>query len=233
MILSKRLTTIASFVPEGSRVADVGTDHGYMPIYLVKNGMAVSAIAMDVRSGPLSRAAEHVRECGLEDKIELRLSDGLAALHGKEADTVIISGLGGPLMMEILTKGQQTARSVNCFVLSPQSDIPGVRRFLRENGYRIHREAFVKDEGKYYAVMQVFHGQSRPGRYLDDLYGGYLLDHGDPVLEEYLMKEAARYRELLPGLLASAKEETRKRGEQMREVLAQTEQALRILRDSR
>ena len=72
MILSKRLTTIASLVPAGSRVADVGTDHGYTPIYLVKNGIAVSAIAMDVRKGPLSRAAEHVQEYGLEDKIELR-----------------------------------------------------------------------------------------------------------------------------------------------------------------
>ena len=231
MILSKRLKTIASFVPEGSRVADVGTDHGYMPIYLIQNGVAVSAVAMDVRSGPLSRAAEHVREYGLEEKIELRISDGLCALKEGEADTVIISGLGGPLMIDIMTRGQQVAQSVNCFVLSPQSDIPGVRVFLRENGYRIAREAFIKDEGKYYTVMQVFHGISRPGRYIDDLYGKYLLDHGDPILAEYLIKESAKYRELLPGLLLSPKEETRRRAEQMEKELASMEQALYIMEE--
>ena len=231
MILSKRLTTIASLVPAGSRVADVGTDHGYTPIYLVKNGVAVSAIAMDVRSGPLSRAAEHVKEYGLEDKIELRLSDGLQALHANEADTVIISGLGGPLMIDILTRGQQVAQTVDTFVLSPQSDIPGVREYLRENGYRIDREVFLKDEGKYYTVMVVTHGVSRPGRYIDDLFGKELLDNADPVLREYLEKEAARYRQLIPGLESAAREETRQRGQQMKEELASIEQALRVMED--
>ncbi len=231
MILSKRLTTIASLVPAGSRVADVGTDHGYTPIYLVKNGVAVSAIAMDVRSGPLSRAADHVREYGLEDRIELRLSDGLQALHAGEADTVIISGLGGPLMIDILTRGQQVAQTVDTFVLSPQSDIPGVRVYLREHGYRIDKEVFLKDEGKYYTVMVVTHGVSRPGRYIDDLFGKELLDRADPVLREYLEKEAARYRQLIPGLESAAREETRQRGQQMKEELAFVEQALRVMED--
>lgn len=231
MILSKRLTTIASLVPAGSRVADVGTDHGYTPIYLVRNGIAVSAIAMDVRSGPLSRAAEHVQEYGLEDKIELRLSDGLQALRAGEADTVIISGLGGPLMIDILTRGQQVAQTVDTFVLSPQSDIPGVRVYLREHGYRIDREVFLKDEGKYYTVMVVTHGVSRPGRYIDDLFGKELLDRADPVLREYLEKEAARYRQLIPGLESAAREETRQRGQQMKEELALVEQALRVMED--
>lgn len=232
MILSKRLRTIASLVPAGSRVADVGTDHGYIPICLVKNNVAVSAIAMDVRSGPLSRAAEHVKEYGLEDRIELRLSDGMDALEEGEADTVVISGLGGPLMVDILTRGQRVSQSVKCFVLSPQSDIPGVRVFLRENGYRIDQEVFLKDEGKYYTVMQASHGQSRPGRYIDDLYGKYLLDQGDEVLTEYLKKESAKYRELLPTLEASPKEETRQRAGRMKEELSFMEQALRIMEEN-
>ena len=231
MILSKRLTTIASLVPAGSRVADVGTDHGYTPIYLVKNGVAVSAIAMDVRSGPLGRAAEHVKEYGLEEKIELRLSDGLQALGPGEADTVIISGLGGPLMIDILTRGHQVAQTVGTFVLSPQSDIPGVRVYLREHGYRIDKEVFLKDEGKYYTVMVVTHGVSRPGRYIDDLFGKELLDRADPVLREYLEKEAARYRQLIPGLESASREETRQRAQQMKEELASVEQALRVMED--
>ena len=232
MLLSKRLLTIASFVPPGSRVADVGTDHGYIPIYLVKNGVAKSAIAMDVRSGPLSRAAEHVAEYGLSDSIELRLSDGLGSLSAGEADTVVISGLGGPLMMDILKKGERAAAAVDCFVLSPQSDIPGVRVFLRENGYRIEKEAFVKDEGKYYTVMQVFHGTERPGRVVDDLYGRDLLERADPVLYEFLQKQKERCEKLLPGLMASQKEETKRRGAEMEEELSFICQALKIMEEA-
>ena len=232
MILSKRLTTIASLVPAGSRVADVGTDHGYTPIYLVKNGVAVSAIAMDVRKGPLSRAADHVREYGLEDKIQLRLSDGLEKLQANEADTVIISGLGGPLMIDMLTRGQEVAKTVTTFVLSPQSDIPGVRVFLREHGYRIDREVFMKDEGKYYTVMVVTHGQSEPGRYIDDLFGRELLERKDPVLREYLEKEEARYLQLIPTLESSSREETQERAAQMRGELAWIQQALKVMEET-
>ena len=93
--LSKRLERIASFVQPGSRVADIGTDHGYVPIWLVQKGVCPSALAMDVRKGPLERAEEHVEEVGLSGKIELRLSDGLAKLKAGEADTVGIAGMGG------------------------------------------------------------------------------------------------------------------------------------------
>ena len=232
MILSKRLTTIASLVPAGSRVADVGTDHGYTPIYLVKNGIAVSAIAMDVRKGPLSRAAEHVQEYGLEDKIQLRLSDGLDELRAGEADAVIISGLGGPLMIDMLTRGHEVAQTVDTFVLSPQSDIPGVRVYLREHGYRIDKELFFKDEGKYYTVMVVTHGESQPVRYIDDLFGKELLDSADPTLKEYLEKEQARYRQLIPSLESASREETRQRGEKMKVELSYIEEALAVMEEA-
>lgn len=231
MVLSKRLQTIASFVPPGSRVVDVGTDHGYIPIYLVKNEISPGAIAMDVRSGPLKRAAEHVQQEGLEGQIALRLSDGLEALKEGEADTAVISGLGGLLMQEILRRGQEVAGTIRYFVLSPQSDIPGVRVFLRKNGYRIEKEAFIKDEGKYYTVMLAVHGESGPSCYIDDQYGGYLLRQGDPVLKEYLNREKRRLCELLPILTKSPKEETRKRCEQVRMKLTAVEQALRKMEE--
>lgn len=233
MLLSKRLTAIASFVPPGGRVADVGTDHGYIPLYLVKNGIVPSAIAMDVRSGPLSRAEEHVREQGLADRIELRLSDGLDALRAGEADTVVISGLGGPLMTEILTRGSRTAGAVKSFVLSPQSDIPGVRVFLRENGYRIAREALVRDEGKYYTVMLAEHGTDAPGRYIDDLYGRDLIDRRDPVLIEYLRREEERLQGLLISLSGSSKPQACLRSGQVREELSYTRQALQIMEEKK
>ncbi|MDO5350323.1 MAG: class I SAM-dependent methyltransferase, partial [Lachnospiraceae bacterium] len=158
MKLSKRLELVASFVPEGSRIADVGTDHGYIPIELVKRGLCPSGIAMDIGKGPLERAREHIREQGLEEKIESRLSDGLSALKPGEADTVVIAGMGGELVIHILDAGRHMWESVKEFVLSPQSELDKVRKYLEENGFAIQKEAMVVDEGKYYTVMLVKRG---------------------------------------------------------------------------
>ena len=108
MKLSHRLETIASFVPKGSIVADIGTDHGYIPIWLLQQKIAVKAIAMDIGEGPLKRAREHIVLYGLEDLIETRLSNGLSGLYPKEADTVVIAGMGGELISwSIVPDGDQ------------------------------------------------------------------------------------------------------------------------------
>lgn len=123
MKLSKRLETIASFIPEGSKVADIGTDHGYIPIHLVQEGKATHAIAMDVRTGPLCRAQSHIAEAGLSDMIEVRLSDGLLKLEKDEADCVVIAGMGGELMIHILEEGRHLWDYIPNWVLSPQSEL--------------------------------------------------------------------------------------------------------------
>ena len=102
MKLSKRLELVASFVPKGSRIADIGTDHGHLPICLVEQGICPGAVAMDVGRGPLGRANAHIREHGLSGVIETRLSDGLARLRPGEADTVVMAGMGGQLVIHIL-----------------------------------------------------------------------------------------------------------------------------------
>ena len=115
--LSKRMSALASLVTEGSRLADIGTDHGYIPIALVQKGRIPSALAMDVGKGPLSRAREHIHSQGLDTYIETRLSDGLTELHEGEADTVLIAGMGGMLMKRILEGGG------HC--LSSGAEVPG------------------------------------------------------------------------------------------------------------
>ena len=102
MELSKRLQAVAGFVSEGNRLVDVGTDHGYIPIYLVKTGKIPSAIAMDVKKGPLSRAEEHIGQAGLDAYIECRLSDGLRGLKPGEGESLLLAGMGGNLMIRIL-----------------------------------------------------------------------------------------------------------------------------------
>lgn len=203
MKLSRRLETIASFVKPGNRLADVGTDHGYIPIFLVQEGVIPKALAMDVRRGPLDRAEEHIREAGLSGQIETRLSDGLLRLSPGEADTVVIAGMGGELEIHILEEGKHVWDSVSQWVLSPQSDLARVRRYLLENGFSIRREAMVKEDGKFYTVLEAGRdgGETAPeaaagrgGRKDWEkesyyLYGKDLIRSGNPVLAEFLEKE--------------------------------------------
>ena len=156
--LSERLKLVASFVEPGAVVADVGTDHGYVPIWLVQEGVAVGGIAMDVKPGPLERAAAHIVACGLTDRIQTRLGDGLSALSDGEVDTVIIAGMGGPLITRILTDGLETARKMKRLILSPQSEIWIVREFLDRQGFIIEDEGMTEEDGKYYTVIRARFG---------------------------------------------------------------------------
>ena len=127
MQLSLRLSAIAGLVTRGNRLVDVGCDHGYLPVSLYLDGRIPGAIAMDVRKGPLSRAQEHISQYGLNAYIETRLSDGLEALKPGEGDTLVIAGMGGPLMERILTDGAEVRESFREMILQPQSDILSMR----------------------------------------------------------------------------------------------------------
>ena len=208
--LSARLLTVAGFVKQGSRIADVGTDHGYIPVYLAQTGRIASALAMDVRYGPLERARAHVREYEAWERvhrkaspavpISTRLSDGLKELKPGEADTVIIAGMGGELIIKILEEGRHVRDSVKQYILSPQSDLDKVRRYLAAHGFAIEDEAMVKDEGKYYTVMSVKRGFMEYESQAHYLYGRILIDKKDPTLREYLDREMLRIEKILVSL---------------------------------
>ena len=177
--LSKRMDRLAGLVTAGNRLADVGTDHGYIPIALVQSGKIPSAIAMDINKGPLERAREHIREQHLDTYITTRLSDGLTMLQENEADTVLIAGMGGALTVHILEGGAHCLTSVRELILQPQSEIWLVREWLWEHGYKITDEDIVLDEGKYYPMMRVVHGSMEfPAR--------GTLEYGDPTLQRSL-----------------------------------------------
>ena len=176
MQLSKRMDRLASMVTEGSSLADVGTDHGYIPIALVQTGKVSRAIAMDINKGPLERAVLHIREQHLEDRITTRLSDGMTALKEGEADTVLIAGMGGALTVHILEGGAHCLASVKELILQPQSEIWLVREWLCEHGYKITDEDIVLDEGKYYPMMRVEHGSMK-------LPAKGELEYGNPALQ--------------------------------------------------
>lgn len=198
--LPKRLETIIERMPDSGCLADVGCDHAYVAIEAVRRGRAARALACDVRKGPLQQAAEHILCAGLAGKIETRLSDGLKQVAPGEADTVVVAGMGGPLMERIL---QGRLGDFAHFVLSPQSEIPHFRRFLLAEGMQIDEETMLIDEGKYYVILNVSQradAASSDSMYVteeDFLFGGRLLRRLDPVLKSFLEKEKTRYEGIL------------------------------------
>ena len=232
--LSERLKLVASFVPEGSRIADIGTDHGYVPIYLAEIGKIKSALAMDVRKGPLTRADEHIEEYRHDVgdaaiSIETRLSNGLEKLQAKEADTVIIAGMGGELMLRILRDGAHMYRSVKHYVLSPQSELSVFRHGLEKLGISILEEQMLMDEGKYYVILHAAPGSMHYEQEYEYRYGADLIRKQDPVLREFLERELAQGEELLAHLSLTQTEGAQKRAESLRQELNETKEAYHAL----
>lgn len=232
MELSGRMLAVAEMVTKGGRLADVGTDHGYVPIYLVQHDMVSKAIAMDVRLGPLSHADANIEKYGLKERIETRLSDGLHELHENEVDSVVIAGMGGLLMTRILEEGLPVLQTVKECILQPQSDIESVRRFLHNHGFCIAQENMVCDDGKYYVMMRVIHGSDGEYDVVDDLYGKYLIENGHPVLRAYLEKEGMLMEQIIQNLRQQTSEKSRQRLEELdasygmvQEALARLDQA--------
>ncbi len=199
MHLDGRLSAVVGMIETGSVVADVGTDHGYVPITLVREGISETVFAIDSRPGPLARARENAVRYACADRIRFLLSDGLKELPPGEADTVVITGMGGLLIKRILDECPEAVRSgIHTFVFGPQSEAEFFRRFLMQQHYTIEKEGIVQDGEKYYPVIRASRGRGGmkewcPGgaerlvmagelKSCDYCYGRFLLSLRDPVL---------------------------------------------------
>lgn len=234
--ISNRLMTAAALVTQGYTLADVGTDHGYIPIYLLQQKKIPAAIAMDINEGPLERAKEHIALYGLQAYIQTRLSDGVAALKPGEVEAVLIAGMGGGLVMHILKDGEKVCQSAKELILQPQSEIERVREFLREEGYTILAEDMVYEDGKFYPMMKVqYQGENENAQKasevlkLSDLYGGLLLQNRHPVLKTFLEKEKLIYTGIKENLAKQpASEKIRTRLAEVEDILHYNELALQF-----
>lgn len=228
MELSKRLQAVADLVGKGMVLADIGTDHGYIPIYLIETQKCPKAYAMDINEGPLLHAKEHIREHGLEEKIEVRQSDGVKALAVGECESLIIAGMGGALTIKIMEDGAEVFQNLKEFVLQPQSEIEKVRQYLCENGYRIVEENMVLEDGKFYPMMKVVRGRDSGYRIEELRYGRYLLEQRHPVLKMYLEKEVKTKEMILKNLESEAGERIEKRAQEIREEIVCAKKALEV-----
>lgn len=213
--LTPRLATLAAQVLPGRPVADIGTDHAYLPIYLVVRGICPRVVATDTAAGPLARAQEHVTAAGLGEQIELRRGDGLQALAPGEVSTVIMAGLGGPLIARLLAAAPPAAVSgVNRWLLQPMQGETTLRRWLLERGWGIVDELLVEDDGRLYVVLVSVGPRFAPAEEIDErdvLVGPILRRRRDPLLGRYLNEHLRRAHMALAGAVKSRGEPGRRR----------------------
>ena len=198
IVLSERMQMVADMVTKGNVLADIGCDHGFVSIYLLEKGICPRVIAMDVNEGPLLRAKEHIDKRGLNPYIDVRLSDGMEKLLLNEADSILIAGMGGRLVIKILTECMEKARALKEIILQPQSELHLVRQFLIDTGFHIIQEDMVKDHGKFYPAMRVVWREEKEEALSEEelWYGPLLLKEKHPVLKEYLKNEKAKYAQI-------------------------------------
>lgn len=206
---------LASKVTQGNRLADIGTDHAYIPIALVLEGKIPFALAMDINKGPLARAREHILEQGVETLIETRLSDGLEKLCPHEADTVLIAGMGGALTVHILEGGAHCLDSMQELILQPQSEIYLVREYLCQHGFQIIEEDIVLDEGKYYPMIKAVHGNASKLDRAEFIYGQKSVQHSLEVWKAFLKLEFEKNEKIIETLIENGQKDTAKMQEKL------------------
>jgi len=211
MMLSDRLKTIADFVPLNSIVGDIGTDHGYLPVYLIEKGISKKVIASDISKNSLEKIIQLVKLKGLEDKIDIRLGDGLEVFKPFEVDTLVIAGMGGLLIRDILDENKKIADSIVNFILQPNMASKELREYLYENSFEIVDEKLVKEAGKFYEIIFAKRGKDYVE---DDIYlefGKRLFLNKDPLLKEYIQHKIAMVESIIGELIATDSQKSRER----------------------
>lgn len=232
--LTKRMKMVADCVSKGSKIADVGCDHAYLSIDLIRRGIAKSCIASDVHTGPLIRAEENIKNYGLSDRITLRQSNGLKHIKPNEVDSIIMAGMGGALMIKILSEGSSCTNETTELILQPQSEIGKVRTYLHNTGFQILFEDMCIDAGKYYVVIKARKKDQKEDliqkeiidRDIFEEYGEYLLTCRHSVLKEFLLHRKEYIKRLSEELSLSSTKKATDRYQQLEQELFNIQRAL-------
>ena len=204
MALSPRLHAIAALVPVGSAVADVGCDHGYLPVWLLQQGISPFVIATDVAAGPLEVARRSARNAEIYTEISFRLADGLSAVSPFEVEVIVIAGMGGETISSIIAAASWLSEGAHRLILQPQSKVPELMEFLAASGYRVLDQHLVEDGGRLYTIIEAAPGYMDLPRGETCYIIPRLLERGDPLLERYLTEIIEKLHRVLRGLARSA-----------------------------
>lgn len=216
MELSPRLLKIASLIPKGAVLADVGTDHGYVPLYLLKNNIISRAVAMDINPMPLERARDNITMAGYGGMCDFRLSDGLLELERGECDAVVIAGMGGILMIDILSKALDRIDSDTRLFLQPMIAQIELREYLFANGFTIDDEYVVREENKFYNIICARRGESDITD--TDIYIGKNLRQNSPeVYDDYIEYKLKICKKIIDGIESSKSIDAKELGRRKKE----------------
>lgn len=228
-MLSARLKMVADMVKPCDLMADIGTDHAYLPIYLIKNGIIKQAVAADISRGSCDKAERNIRANHLENYIEVRCGNGLKVMGQEEIpDTIVIAGMGGMLAINVLNS-HKCGSSTQRLILQVQRDIYAVRKHLHAKGYRIEDENIIKEDGKVYTAMAAVKGDEAPYTEAEYYFGRLLLAEKNPVLKEYIAFENNKIKNVLASLKDKHSEEIEIRKAQLKWLNNIQKEALKCL----
>ncbi|MEH7124559.1 tRNA (adenine(22)-N(1))-methyltransferase TrmK [Bacillus sp. JJ1773] len=229
--LSQRLEAVANYIPEGCRLADIGSDHAYLPCYAVKRGMIPFAVAGEVAEGPYQSAKSQVEAEGLNDKINVRKGNGLQVISVDEVDCITIAGMGGALITNILEEGKEKLGTVKRLILQPNISAITIRSWLNENGWVLIAEEILEEDEKIYEILVAEKGDSKERRELDLqkelLFGPFLLKQKSVIFKKKWLGELKNWQRILAQLEnAAATEETIEKKNELIEKIKMAEEVL-------
>jgi len=225
-MLSERLKAIADFVPKNSIVGDVGTDHGYLPVYLIENGIAKKVIGTDISPNSLQKIIQLVESKGLKNRIDIRLGNGLEVFKPFEIDTLVISGMGGLLIRDILDANKEITTSITNFILQPNIASRELREYLYDNNFEIIDEKLVKEFDKFYEIIWAKKGKGylKESFYLE--IGEKLILNQDPLLKEYISHKISITESIMEKLEIEKSEKSRERYMELNEKIKEYKEVL-------
>ncbi|MDD4494367.1 MAG: class I SAM-dependent methyltransferase [Eubacteriales bacterium] len=199
--IDKRLKAVAENVPFCKKVADIGTDHALIPIYLVRNGVCAGAIATDLKEGPIEAAKRNISKYGMNEHIEVRIGSGLSVIKENEVDAVIIAGMGGVLISNILENDLRKAKTVRDFILQPNYAVDYLRKWLYNNGFDIYDEDLAKERSKIYNIIKArWNGELQEKTEFQYLIGEKLIKKKHDLINEFIENQIKVYSKIENGL---------------------------------
>lgn len=221
--LSPRLRSVAELVPEGAVLADIGTDHGFLPVYLLQRDLIRRAVAADLRERPLSKARANAEKYGLTDRMRFCLCDGLSGLGPEDADTIAIAGMGGETIAAILKAAPWTKDGRHRLLLQPMTSVYDLRDYLSENGYIIRKEYLNREDRRLYITMEVEAGEMPAYSEGEKWAGRQWPGMDSPLRGAYLAEQLERARRALEGAERGVRTEDQERQTLLRAVVPQVE----------
>lgn len=225
--LSPRLLTLANNVPNGAKVADIGTDHAYLPIYLMEQEIAAQAVGSELNPGPYQAALKAVAMAGLKELIDVRNGNGLETIEPGEVDTVVIAGMGAGTIIEILTNRPKVVAQLRRLVLQPMIGSAQLRKWLGEAGWQIIKEDLVEDDHRIYEVIVAEPGQEQVTDDIEFELGPRLLEQGHPLMQRHLQRLIDGEEKILQQLSRSNQPEAQNKA---REITAKLERMREVVR---